>query len=98
MTQAGKQIIEGLVEAVEFAKGKKTGAVLHTIHVPEKINVKSVRASTGLSQHQFAKHYGFGLPSLQAWEQGRRKPGLTARILLRIVQKEPDAVQRALAS
>ncbi len=41
MTKAGKQIIEGLEEAVEFAKGKKTGAVLHTIHVPEKINSHS---------------------------------------------------------
>ena len=98
MTKAGKQIIAGLEEAVEFAKGAETGAILHTIHVPDKVDVRSIRTSTGLSQALFAKHYGFGLPSLQAWEQGRRKPGLTARILLCIVQKEPDAVQRALAA
>ena len=98
MSKAGKQTIEGLEEAVAFAKGEKTGAVLHTIHVPDKIDVQSVRTSTGLSQSQFAKHYGFGLTTLQAWEQGRRNPGLTARILLRVVQKEPAAVQRALAS
>jgi putative transcriptional regulator len=30
------------------------------------------------------------------WEQGRRKPERSARILLRIVEKEPEAVTRAL--
>lgn len=98
MTKAGKQIIEGLEEAVAFAKGKKTGAIIHTVNVPDDIDVKTIRTSAGLSQSQFAKLYGFNLTSLQAWEQGRRKPGRTARILLCIVEKDPNAVRRALAA
>lgn len=98
MTKAGKQIIEGLEEAVAFAKGKRTGAIIRTVNVPDDIDVKTIRRSSGLSQSQFAKLYGFNLTSLQAWEQGRRKPGRTARILLCIVEKDPNAVRRALAA
>ena len=98
MTKAGKQITEGLEEALEYAKGKDTGAVVHTVSVPDRIDVKAIRSSSGLSQSQFAKLYGFNLASLQAWEQGRRNPGRTARILLCIVEKDPNAVRRALAA
>jgi putative transcriptional regulator len=31
------------------------------------------------------------------WEQGRRRPERSARILLKIVEKDPEAVTRALA-
>ncbi len=98
MGKAGKQIIEGLEEAVSFAKGQKTGAVVHTVNVPEDVDVKAIRTSAGLSQSQFAKLYGFNLTSLQAWEQGRRKPGRTARILLCVVERDPNAIRRALAA
>jgi putative transcriptional regulator len=67
-------------------------------HVPETIDVKKIRSRLGLSQEAFAKTYGFALSAVRDWEQGRRHPERSARILLKIVQKEPDAVTRALAS
>lgn len=98
MSKASDKILRGLEEALEYAKGKDTGALVHTVSVPDGIDVKAIRRSSGLSQSQFAKLYGFNLASLQAWEQGRRNPGRTARILLCIVEKDPSAVRRALAA
>lgn len=48
--------------------------------------------------------YGLGLPRLggvdavQNWEQQRRRPEGAARALLKVIDREPDAVQRALAA
>jgi len=67
------------------------------IHVPSRVNVKKIRARLGLSQESFAQTYGFALSAVRDWEQGRRQPGRSARILLKVVEKEPEAVTRALA-
>ena len=45
----------------------------------------------------FARKYGFALSAVRDWEQGRRRPDRSARILLKIVEREPEAgVTRAL--
>ncbi|HEY1473041.1 MAG TPA: type II toxin-antitoxin system MqsA family antitoxin [Pseudolabrys sp.] len=69
----------------------------YRVHVPETVDVKKIRARLGLSQQAFAATYGFALSAVRDWEQGRRRPERSARILLKIVQKEPEAVTRALA-
>lgn len=38
------------------------------------MTVKELRAKTGLSQSQFAAHFGLPVRTLQDWEQGRREP------------------------
>jgi putative transcriptional regulator len=67
------------------------------IHVPSRVNVKKIRTRLGLSQEGFAQTYGFALSAVRDWEQGRRQPERSARILLKVVEKEPEAVKRALA-
>jgi putative transcriptional regulator len=67
------------------------------IHVPARVNVKKIRTRLGLSQESFAQTYGFALSAVRDWEQGRRQPERSARILLKVVEREPDAVTRALA-
>ena len=67
------------------------------VHVPEKMDVKKIRTRLGLSQQAFAETYGFAVSAVRDWEQGRRTPERTARILLKIVEWEPDAVTRALS-
>ena len=69
----------------------------YRVHVPENIDVRKIRTRLGLSQEAFAKTYGFAVSAVRDWEQGRRRPERSARILLKIVDKEPDAVTRALA-
>ena len=69
----------------------------YRIHVPSRVNVKKIRSRLGLSQESFAQTYGFALSAVRDWEQGRRQPDRSARILLKVVEKEPEAVMRALA-
>ena len=76
-----------------YAKGEREGFVAH---VPETVNVKAIRRKLGYSQSKFARTFGFNLDAVQNWEQGRRSPDLTARALLRVIEREPDAVRRAL--
>lgn len=65
--------------------------------VPDSVDPRAVRLKLNLSQAAFAARYGLALDALQDWEQGRRPPNRYARILLAIIDKEPEAVERALA-
>ena len=65
--------------------------------VPERIDVRAIRLKRKMSQAAFAARYGLALDALQDWEQGRRPPNRYARILLAVIDKEPRAVERALA-
>ena len=91
-----EKIKAGLDSAKTYLDGtaeKRT----YRVHVPENIDVRKIRARLGLSQEAFAQNYGFALSAVRDWEQGRRRPERSARILLKIVEREPDAVTRALA-
>ena len=95
MSKAGESILRGAREALGYARGETDGFVAH---VPEGIDVKAIRRRTGLSQARFAARFGFALDALRNWEQGRRQPDLSARAFLTVIEREPDAVQRALSS
>jgi putative transcriptional regulator len=88
-------IREGLEDAIEHAKGKDVGADEHEVEVVV-IDVRLVRGRLGLSQRDFAKAFGVSVATIRNWEQGRRQPRGPARTLLMVIDKEPDAVQRAL--
>jgi len=66
--------------------------------VPDKCDVASIRRAEGLTQAAFAKRYGFSASAVRDWEQGTRKPGAAARVLLMLILKEPAAVRRVLSS
>ena len=59
-------------------------------------DVKAIRAKFGLSQQRFAKTFALSLATLRDWEQERRMPHGPARTLLQIIDREPEAVRRAL--
>lgn len=55
-------------------------------------DVRSVRERYGLSQPKFAALMGISVATLRNWEQGRRAPEGSARVLLRVVARHPSAV------
>lgn len=63
----------------------------------EALEITALRRRMKLSQARFAKKFGLRLRTIQEWEQGRRQPEEAARILLRVIEREPAAVERALA-
>jgi putative transcriptional regulator len=93
--RAFDKIMEGLDQARAYLEGTADRR-RYRVHVPEKVDVRKIRARLGLSQEAFAATYGFALSAVRDWEQGRRRPERSARILLKIVEKEPEAVTRAL--
>lgn len=101
MTKAGKRIIASAREAAAYAEGQTVPGSQpgdgFAVHVPEAIDVKAIREQFGLSQAGFARQFGFRLDAVQNWEQGRRRPAGAARAFLKVIEREPDAVRRALA-
>ena len=94
--RAFEKIKAGLESAQAYANGTADKRK-YRVHVPATINVRKIRRRLGLSQEAFARKYGFALSAVRDWEQGRRTPERSARVLLKIVDKEPEAVTRALA-
>lgn len=97
MSKGAESILAGLQDAVAYMQGETTRGQAHTVRVPNTVDIKAIRKRLGLTQVAFAQRYGFELSSIRNWEQGRRQPEGPARVLLLVIDKEPEAVQRALA-
>lgn len=59
--------------------------------------VRETRAATGLSQDKFAQTFGVNVARLRDWEQGRHLPDSFSLSFLRVIAKNPRAVEEALA-
>ncbi|KUR74143.1 DNA-binding transcriptional regulator [Novosphingobium sp. Fuku2-ISO-50] len=95
MSEVYDSLMEGLNEAVAFARGEKTNVIVHQIEVPT-VDVAAIRASTGLSQGAFARSIGVAKGTLLNWEHGRRHPTGPAQVLLAMIAKKPSLVSELL--
>ncbi|MDR3220746.1 MAG: helix-turn-helix domain-containing protein [Candidatus Accumulibacter sp.] len=93
MSTAFESIRQGLREAIAHAKGDERGVRLHR---PRQIDVKAVRAKTGMTQEQFASRFGFSTATLRHWERGDRTPRGPALVLLNVIEHNPQAVIEAI--
>ena len=94
MTTAGERIIRSAKQALEFAEGKKDHGC--TVHIPEEINVRRIRRKLNMSQKVFAEYFGVNVRIVQDWEQGRRVPSGASKNFPFVIDREPEAVRRAL--
>jgi putative transcriptional regulator len=97
MSKNFSRIMDGLTDALAIAEGRADPAT-YRVHVPSEVDVKAIRTKLGLTQAEFATRFGFPKATVTDWEQKRRKPEASARILLTVIDREPEAVERALAS
>jgi len=65
---------------------------------PRVPDVQAIRRKLHMSQSEFATRFGFSVRTVQEWEQGRALPDRPARILLRVIEKSPKTVERAVAA
>ena len=93
--EAFDTMMAGLLDAVAYSGGDKTRGTARIVEVPS-IDVAAVRKKLGLSQDRFARAFGVSAATVRNWEQGRRHPVGPAKVLLRVIDKEPEAVLRAL--
>lgn len=90
MSTFGEDLIQSLNEALAHAKGEGP-AIVHTPVTP-----REVRKQAKLTQAQMAVLMGMSVSGYRKWEQGARRVSGPAATLLRIIEREPNAVRRAL--
>lgn len=95
MSKAGEKILLGAKEALAHARGEAKLRT-HKVAVPEAVDVVAIRERLGLSQQEFADQFGFSVGSIRNWEQGIRRPEGAARVLLKVIERNPKAVLGAL--
>ena len=89
------ELLESVREGGEILRGER--APSRSFHFEEP-DVRSLREKHGLSQSRFAAMMGISVGTLRNWEQGRRKPEGSARVLLKVVEKHPEAVFDVVAN
>ena len=90
-----EEIKAGLLDALTHAGGEDRNSDVHRVEVPV-VDVKAIRTKLEMTQAAFAEAFGVSVATVRNWEQGRRIPRGPARVLLNIIEQEPDAVQRVL--
>ncbi|MSP87697.1 MAG: transcriptional regulator [Alphaproteobacteria bacterium] len=98
MPTRDSHVVQGMKDAVAFARGNTTRGRIHIVARLGASDVVSIRMKTGLSPAEFARRYGFNLSSLRSWEARRHRPSGAAKTLLLVLQSAPRAVARALAA
>ena len=88
-----ESIRQGLNEAIQHSKGEPVPAVVHRM---EPLDVKAIHLKTGLTQQSFAARFGVSLGTLRHWERGDRQPHGPARVLMKVIDADPQAVLAAL--
>jgi putative transcriptional regulator len=88
-----EELMTGLDEVQAFLAGERKG---FKVHVPDEVDVKSIRNKLNMTQSRFSETFGFSLDAIKHWEGGRRTPEAPARTLLTVIDKNPAAVITAL--
>ncbi|MBT4565024.1 MAG: helix-turn-helix domain-containing protein [Rhodospirillaceae bacterium] len=96
-TALGVQVEEALGEVLGHVRGE-TDLPCRIFDDPSAERILALRKRMKLSRQKFADRFGLDARALQDWEQGRRVPDRSARVLLTVIDREPEAVERALAS
>jgi putative transcriptional regulator len=58
--------------------------------------VRALRKRLGLTQEQFAARFGVNIWTLRDWENHRREPDGPAQTLLKVIDRDPEAVRLAV--
>ena len=96
MSTFAKDLLEALADALEHAKGQKSGVKTHHFAV-QPVDVRATRRKLKLSQAHMAMLLGVSVSGYRKWEQGERQPGGAARTLLTVMARDPEAVLKAIA-
>ncbi len=91
-----KELDANLKEAVKVAKGTVVPKSVYVVLTP--VEIKRIRAGVNMSQAVFARSFQLSIDTVKGWEQGKRKPDAAAANFLRLIQADPEHVQRTLAA
>ena len=89
-----------LIAALEEVRAHRRGETKLDMRQPETMpaaRIKAIRKAVAKSPREFEKRFGIPARTLEGWEQGR-KLDISARILLQVIERSPEAVEKALSS
>ena len=90
------ELESNLKEAVNIAKGRVAPKTAYVVVTPAQI--KAIRRKAKMSQAMFARSFHLSLDTVKGWEQGKRSPDAAASNYLRLIQADPDFVQKTIAA
>ena len=96
-TGIGQEIEAALGEVVAHVRGE-AALPCRIADDPAAGRVVALRKRLKLSRQKFADRFGLDVRAVQEWEQGRRVPDRAARVLLTVIDRDPESVVRALAA
>lgn len=91
----GDGILEGLEEALAWKRGEITLETVNIDPMPAE-RIKEIRKRYSKSTKDFEHRFGIPAATMNNWEQGRRKPDPAGRLLLKVIEESPEAVEKAL--
>ena len=95
-TSVGRDVEEALGEVLAHVLGE-VDLPCRIVDDPSAKRILALRKSMKLSRQKFADRFGLDARAVQDWEQGRRVPDRAARVLLTVIERDPKAVEKALA-
>lgn len=95
-TELGKALEEGLKEAVAWKRGELELDVVEIDPMPAE-QIKAIRKKVARSAKEFERRFGIPAATVNNWEQGRRKPDPANRLLLKVIEADPDLVEKVAA-
>ena len=97
----GDVLIEGLQQALVYAKGDKSGCrvTVREIPIPEYKagDVSRVRLKLRLSQRALASVLGVSTRTVEAWESGRNYPNGPAARMLYLIESDNSLIDKLVA-
>ena len=96
-TDVGREVEAALGEVLAQVRGE-VELPCRIVDDPTADRIIALRKRMNLSRQKFADRFGLDARALQDWEQGRRVPDRAARVLLTVIDREPEAVVRAIGS
>ncbi len=95
-TKVGREVEGALSEVLAHVRGE-VDLPCRIVDDPSAERILALRKRMKLSRQKFADRFGLDARAVQDWEQGRRLPDRAARVLLTVIERDPKAVERALA-
>ena len=95
------ELAEGMEALAQAREGKRTLRTHSMESRPAPVvtprDLVRVREGLNLSRALFAVYLRTNVRTLENWEQGRAKPNAQAALLINLVKRYPDTVQRLAA-
>ncbi len=98
MSRFGQDLVEAFEEMAADMRGEAQSQHydVPADHMTPQY-IRAIRTRLASSTRAFEREFAIPARTMEAYEQGRRRPDRATMTLLRIIEREPDAVRRALS-